>query len=306
MHTLAVEDLTKRYKQGPVVQNLSFQVFPGRVTGFLGPNGSGKSTTMKVLLGLARADGGRATIGGRLYRDLPDPARTVGAVLESNAFHPARSARNHLLVLADALGVPANRVDELLELVDLTPAADRRVGAYSLGMRQRLGLAGALLADPPVLVLDEPGNGLDPQGIRWLRDLLREQAKGGRTVFVSSHLLAEVEHLADEIVVIDRGRLVTAGAIGDLEQSEILVRTPTPLVVKAVIEEAGGRVKLHDDGSLLVAGLSIEEIGERAHSADVVLHELSFQSGSLEELFLSWTGSRETVETAPELEEVLA
>ena len=306
MHTLAVEHLTKRYKQGKVVDDLSFDVHPGRVTGFLGPNGSGKSTTMKVLLGLAAADGGRATITGCPYRDLPDPARTVGAVLESNAFHPARGARNHLLVLADGLGVPAKRVDELLEMVGLEAAADRKVGAYSLGMRQRLGLAGALLADPPVLVLDEPGNGLDPQGIRWLRDLLRERAGKGGTVFVSSHLLDEVEHLADEIVVIDHGRLVTAGAIGDLERSATLVRTPTPLVLMAALEEAGGVADLNTDGSLLVRGLASEEIGERAHAADIILHELAPQSGSLEELFLGWTTDREAPETPHLLEEVPA
>jgi ABC-2 type transport system ATP-binding protein len=306
MHALAFERLTKRYKQGAVVQDLSFEVHPGRVTGFLGPNGSGKSTTMKVLLDLASADGGRATIGGSSYRDLPDPGRTVGAVLESNAFHPSRSARNHLMVLADGIGASAARVDELLELVELADARDRKVGAYSLGMRQRLGLAGALLADPPVLVLDEPGNGLDPQGVRWLRDLLRERAKNGGTVFVSSHLLAEVEHLADEIVVIDHGRLVAAGAIGELERSGTLVRTPSPIPFQAVLEAAGGTVQACDDGSLLVRGLAIDEIGDRAHAADLVLHELSPQSGSLEDLFLGWTGGSEPVEDTIPREEVLA
>ncbi len=306
MHVLAFEQVTKRYKQGAVVQDLSFEVRPGHVTGFLGPNGSGKSTTMKILLNLASADGGRATIGGSRYCDLPDPGRMVGAVLESNAFHPSRSARNHLLILADAVGASPARVDELLELVELEDARDRKVGAYSLGMRQRLGLAGALLADPPVLVLDEPGNGLDPQGVRWLRDLLRDRAKNGGTVFVSSHLLAEVEHLADEIVVIDHGRLVAAGAIDDLERSGTLVRTPSPLLFRTVVEAAGGTVHLRDDGSLLVRGLAIDEIGEHAHTADIALYELSPQSGSLEDLFLGWTSGHDTVETPTPREEVLA
>ena len=306
MHALAFEQVTKRYKQGAVVQDLSFEVRPGRVTGFLGPNGSGKSTSMKVLLDLASADGGRATIGGTRYRDLPDPGRTVGAVLESNAFHPSRSARNHLLILADGIGASPARVDELLELVELEDARDRKVGAYSLGMRQRLGLAGALLADPPVLVLDEPGNGLDPQGVRWLRGLLRDRAKHGGTVFVSSHLLAEVEHLADEIVVIDHGRLVAAGAIEDLQRSGTLVRTPSPVPFRAVVEAAGGTVHLLDDGSLLVRGLAIDEIGEQAHTADIALYELSPQSGSLEDLFLGWTGGHDTAETPTPREEVLA
>jgi ABC-2 type transport system ATP-binding protein len=304
MHTLTIERLTKRYKKKTVVQDLSLEVHPGRVTGFLGPNGAGKSTTMKVLLGLASANEGRATIGGARYRDLSDPGRTVGAVLESNAFHPGRSARSHLLVLADGIGVPVARVDELMELVGLSDARDRNVGAYSLGMRQRLGLAGALLADPPVLVLDEPGNGLDPQGIRWLRDLLRARAKDGGTVFVSSHLMSEVEHLADEIVVIDRGRLVTAGAISDLARQGTLVRTPSPEQLGKIVEAAGGTVQVRPDGALTVRGLAIGEIGDHAHAAHIALHELSPQAGSLEDLFLEWTGGAAPVEAASPREEV--
>ncbi len=212
---IEVENLTKRYGDRAVVNDLSFVAEPGRVTGFLGPNGSGKSTTMKVMLDLASADGGRVTIGGRRYRDLPDPSATVGALLESNAFHPGRSGRNHLRILADADGIDLDRVDEVLDLVGLGDAADRRVGAYSLGMRQRLGFAGALLGNPPVLVLDEPANGLDPKGIHEIRDLLRALAAAGNTVLVSSHLLAEVELLADDVVVVNRGRLVTSGPLGD-------------------------------------------------------------------------------------------
>jgi ABC-2 type transport system ATP-binding protein len=263
------------------------------VTGFLGPNGAGKSTTMKVLLDLATADAGLATIGGTRYRDLADPIRTVGVVLEPNAFHPGRSARNHLLVLADVAGVAPSRVDELLELVGLGKAAERKVGAFSLGMRQRLGIAAALLGDPPVLVLDEPGNGLDPQGIRWLRDLLRTRAARGGTVFVSSHLLSEVEHLADDVVVIARGALVVKGAIADLEKAETLVRTPAPDHLAAVLEAAGGTVRRERDGGLLVHGLSSVEIGDHAYGAGVALHELAPHAGSLEDLFLGWTGDGE-------------
>ncbi len=225
---IEVEDLTKRYGERTVVSDLSFVARPGRVTGFLGPNGSGKSTTMKIMLDLASAEGGRVTIGGRRYRDLPDPAAIVGALLESNAFHPGRSGRNHLRILADADGIDLDRVDELLEFVELDDAADRRVGAYSLGMRQRLGFAGALLGDPPVLILDEPANGLDPRGIHEMRDLLRARAAKGHTVLVSSHLLAEVELLADDVVVVNRGRLVTAGPLDELQEAATLVRASAP------------------------------------------------------------------------------
>lgn len=290
MHTLEVELVTKHYGRRAVVKDLSFEVRPGRVTGFLGPNGAGKSTTMKILLDLASADRGSATIGGTRYRDLQDPTRTVGVVLEPNAFHPGRSGRDHLRVLADGGGVRPARAVEMLELVGLGEAANRKVGAYSLGMRQRLSLAAALLGDPPVLILDEPGNGLDPQGIRWLRELLRSRAADGATIFVSSHLLAEVEHLADEVVVIDRGELVAGGAVSELRKGGTLVRTPSPAPMTSVLEAAGATVRARNDGALLVQGLRIDEIGERACSAGIALHELSSQSGSLEDLFLDWTG----------------
>ncbi|MDX1450243.1 MAG: ATP-binding cassette domain-containing protein, partial [Acidimicrobiia bacterium] len=223
--SIDVDHVTKRYGERAVVRDLTFSAQPGRVTGFLGPNGSGKSTTMKVMLDLAAADEGTITIGGSRYRDLPDPSATVGALLEANAFHPGRSGRNHLRILADADGIALDRVDELLELVGLADAAHRRVGAYSLGMRQRLGFAGALLGDPPVLILDEPANGLDPKGIHEMRDLLRERAARGNTVLVSSHLLAEVELLADDVVVVNRGRLITAGPLRDLQESVTRVRS---------------------------------------------------------------------------------
>lgn len=292
MHPLTFEKVTKRYGRKPVVEDLSFTVEPGRVTGFLGPNGAGKSTTMKILLDLAAADHGSATIGGSRYRDLTDPSRTVGVILE-HAYHPARSGRNHLRILADATGIPNGRVDEMLDLVGLTDAADRHAGAYSLGMRQRLGLAAALLGDPPVLVLDEPGNGLDPQGIRDLRDLLRARAASGGTVFVSSHLLAEVEHLADEVVVVNRGRLVTTGTLSDLQKAGTSVRTPTPEPLIRILTERGGTVQARDEGTLLVRGLSTAQIGDHAYAAGVRLHELAPQAGSLEDLFMDWTGGDE-------------
>jgi ABC-2 type transport system ATP-binding protein len=290
-YALEVEHLTKRYGRKAVVQDLSFTVRPGRVTGFLGPNGAGKSTTMKVLLGLASADGGRATIGGQHYRDLADPVRTVGVVLEPNAFHPGRSGRNHLRITADASGIPLERVDEMLDLVGLADAAGQHVGAYSLGMRQRLSLALALLGDPPVLVLDEPGNGLDPQGIRALRDLLRARAAIGNTVFVSSHLLAEVEHLADEVIVLDRGHLVTSGTLDELQQTAVVVRCAAPERLKEALEPAGGVTTTHEGDGLVVRGLTMEQIGELAFRAGIAVHELSPSAGSLEELFLGWTTS---------------
>jgi ABC-2 type transport system ATP-binding protein len=289
--TLEIDSLTKSYGDTTVVDGLTFTVQPGRVTGFLGPNGSGKSTTMKMLLGLASADKGQATIGGTPYRNLPDPARTLGVVLEPNAFHPGRSGRNHLRIQAEATGIPASQVDEVLRLVDLSPeAANRRVGTYSLGMKQRLSLALALLGDPPVLVLDEPGNGLDPRGIRTLRDNLATRAANGDTVFVSSHLLSEVELLADDLVVINEGRLVAAGSINELRNPTALVRTTAPEELAIALERIGGMVKRQDADTLVVEGLSTEVIGERAHHEGVVLHELSLHEGSLEEMFMAWTG----------------
>ncbi len=288
---LEIERITKRYGDNTVLDDLSFSVQPGRITGFLGPNGSGKSTTMKILLDLASADHGSATFGGLSYRDLPDPARTVGVVLEPNAFHPGRSGRNHLRILAGAAGIGAARVDEVLALVHLGDAADRRVGAYSLGMKQRLGLAAALLGDPPVLVLDEPGNGLDPQGVRTLRDLLRGRAADGGTIFVSSHLLAEVELLADDVIVLNRGRLVTNGPLRDLLQAASLVRSSDPHRLAPLLEEAGATVQPRDGEAIVVRGLSMDDIGELALRAGIALHELTPDAGSLEELFLGWTES---------------
>jgi ABC-2 type transport system ATP-binding protein len=291
MYTLEFDNVTKSYGHEVAVDNLTFTVQPGRVTGFLGPNGAGKSTAMKILLDLARPDHGRATIGGTRYREMVDPARSVGVVLEPNAFHPGRSGRNHLRILADGADINPARIAEMLEAVDLTHAADRHVGGYSLGMRQRLGLAAALLGDPPVLVLDEPGNGLDPQGIRWLRDLLRERAAAGGTVFVSSHLLAEVEHLADEIVVLNHGQLVTTGPLDMLQQAGTSVRTESAHQLTELLNAAGATTRIGTEGELVVRGIGIVEIGDRACAAGIALHELSPQAGSLEELFLGWTST---------------
>ena len=291
-HTITIDHLTKRYGDTTVLDDLSFTVEPGRVTGFLGPNGAGKSTTMKILLDLASADQGSATIGGCRYRDLPEPAGTVGVVIEADAFHPGRSGRNHLLVVADTAGIAHARVDEMIDAVGLTPAAHRRVGAYSLGMRQRLGLAAALLGDPPVLILDEPANGLDPQGVRTLRDLLRARAASGGTVLVSSHLLAEVEHLADDIVIVAAGRLVTSAPLNELQHATSLVRTPETERLRDVLAGAGALVdsdRIDQADALLVRGLTTEQIGDLAFGAGIVLHELSAQANSLEELFLQST-----------------
>lgn len=299
MHALEIDHLTKRYGDNLAVDDLTFRVEPGRVTGFLGPNGSGKSTTMKILLDLATADGGRATIGGTRYRELADPFRAVGVILEPNAFHPARTGRNHLKVVADAGDIPSTKVEETLRLVGLADAADRGVGTYSLGMRQRLGLAAALLGDPPILVLDEPANGLDPEGIRWLRDLLRSRAADGKTVFVSSHLLGEVEHLADDVVVINRGRLVTTGAIADLRKIGTSVRTPSNESLIAALDGVDCLVETQIDGSLLVSGIPAAQIGDRALAAGIALHELSPHIGSLEDLFMGWTGSLTATDAPP-------
>ena len=303
---LQVDHVSKRYRNNVVLEDLSFNVQPGRVTGFLGPNGSGKSTTMKILLDLAAADEGRATIGGTRYRELTDPARSAGVVLEPNAFHPGRSGRSHLRILADASGVGHERVEETLALVGLGAAADRHVGAYSLGMKQRLSLAAALLGDPPVLVLDEPGNGLDPQGIRALRDLLRARADRGGTVFLSSHLLAEVEHLADELIVLNRGRLVTSGPLRELQTAATIVRTPSTGSLEIALEAIGGAVERRDHETLVVRGIPMEAIGDVAFRAEIVLHELTPDSSSLEELFFGWTATGGAVDLREPVKEMVS
>jgi len=293
MSAAAIEavGLTKRYKSVTAVDDLSFRVREGAVTGFLGPNGAGKTTTLRMVLGLARPTEGTATIQGRRYVELDEPARAVGANLEVAGAHPGRSGRNHLRALATMAGLPASRVDEVLRLVELESAADRRAGKYSLGMRQRLGLAATLLGDPQVLVLDEPANGLDPQGIRWLRDFLRAMAAEGRTVLVSSHVLAEVAQTVDDVVVIHRGRLVQQGPVESLTAAGagVLVRTPRSVALRAALEREGLAVTEAPDGALVVEGADAAQVGEIAFAAGVPLHELAARSTSLEEAFLALT-----------------
>ena len=293
MSAAAIEavGLTKRYKSVTAVDDLSFRVREGAVTGFLGPNGAGKTTTLRMVLGLARPSEGTATIQGRRYVELDEPARTVGANLEVAGAHPGRSGRNHLWALAAMAGLPSSRVDEVLRLVELESAADRRAGKYSLGMRQRLGLAATLLGDPRVLVLDEPANGLDPQGIRWLRDFLRAMAAEGRTVLVSSHVLAEVAQTVDDVVVIHRGRLVQQGPVQSLTAAGtgVLVRTPRPDVLRTALDRAGLTAVEAPDGALVVDGGEAAQVGEIAFAAGVPLHELAPRSTSLEEAFLALT-----------------
>jgi ABC-2 type transport system ATP-binding protein len=293
---IEVDQLSKRFGPVTAVDGLSFAVRPGRVTGFLGPNGAGKSTTMRLILGLDHPNTGTATIGGRRYRDLVEPLRVVGALLEAKAVHPGRSAYNHLLVLAQTQGLPRTRVDEVLELVGLREVADKRVGGFSLGMGQRLGLAAALLGDPRVLVLDEPVNGLDPEGIVWVRNLLKYLAGQGRTVFVSSHLMTEMAHTAEQLIVIGRGRLIadcaTEEFIARSSQRSVLVKSPDAARLSALITAEGGLVKADNDQALTVAGLPAPRIGELAARAGLVLHQLTPQLASLEEAFMELTRDR--------------
>jgi ABC-2 type transport system ATP-binding protein len=282
--------LTKRYRNVVAVDDLSFRIREGAVTGFLGPNGAGKTTTLRMVLGLARPTAGHATIEGHRYTELQDPARTVGANLEVAGAHPGRTGRNHLRALAAMAGLPRTRVDDVLRLVELDTAADRRAGKYSLGMRQRLGLAATLLGDPRVLVLDEPANGLDPQGIRWLRDFLRGMAAEGRTVLVSSHVLAEVAQTVDDVVVIHRGRLVDQGPVARLTSGgAVRVRTPRAADLSTALERGGIEVSERADGALIVAAADPALIGDIAFSAGVPLHELTAEGTSLEEAFLALT-----------------
>ena len=288
-HRIDVVGLTKRFGEVLALDNLTFSVRPGVVTGFLGPNGAGKTTTLRCLLGLVTPTAGSVTLDGRAYRDVENPLRTVGAALEAASFHPGRSARAHLQVMALAAALPSSRVDEVLLQVGMAEFADRRVGGYSLGMRQRLALAQALLGDPPVLVLDEPANGLDPAGIAWLRQFLRALAREGRTVVVSSHVLSEVQQTVDDVVVIARGRLVRQGTLADLESgpAAVLVRTPTPSLLRDAL---GSTYPVSEvDGRLRVEGGTTDQVGHLAHSAGVELHELTAEASDLEKVFLRMT-----------------
>jgi ABC-2 type transport system ATP-binding protein len=290
---IEVDQLSKRFGQVTAVDGLSFAVRPGQVTGFLGPNGAGKSTTMRLILGLDHPNTGTATIDGKRYRDLVEPLRVVGALLEAKAIHPGRSAYHHLLVLAQTQGLPRKRVDEVLELVGLRDVADKRAGGFSLGMGQRLGLAAALLGDPRVLVLDEPVNGLDPEGIVWVRNLMQYLAGQGRTVFVSSHLMSEMALTAQQLIVIGRGRLIADCATDEfiarsLKRS-VLVRSPDAARLAELLTAEGGLVTADNGQALTVGGLPAPRIGELAAAAGLVLHELTPQLGSLEEAFMELT-----------------
>ena len=293
---IEVEGLSKRFGRTQAVSNLSFRVEPGTITGFLGPNGAGKSTTLRSVLGLVRPDAGHAAVLGVPYRDLDRPLHRVGAVLEASEVHPGRSGRNHLRVLAAAVGVPRSRVEEVLALVELTAAAKRRVKGYSLGMRQRLGLATALLGDPEVLVLDEPANGLDPAGVRWLRDLLRSLAAEGRTILVSSHVLAEVAQTVDRVVILHRGTLVRQASIAEVlagAHGATRVRSPQAARLGELLAAEGAAVTA-SGGDGLVLDVAPERVGEVAAANGVVLHELGVESATLEEVFLELTRGETT------------
>jgi ABC-2 type transport system ATP-binding protein len=303
-----VRGLSKSFGQVRAVSDLGFTVEPGSVTGFLGPNGAGKTTTLRMLLGLMQPDAGTATFNGAPYPALPTPLRTVGAVLET-AFHPARSGRNHLRVYCRAAGFPLSRADEVLAQVGLTDAGNRRAGGYSLGMRQRLALATALLGNPAVLVLDEPANGLDPEGIQWLRGFLRHMAHDqGRTVLVSSHLLSEVEQTVDRVVIVGAGRLVREGSMEQLRSGAdgagtVLVRSPEVARLADVLRAAGTHVT-QEDGALSVTGATPADVGRRAFAAGIELHELRSRTSGLEEIYFQLTsGSEQFAAPSPAMQE---
>jgi ABC-2 type transport system ATP-binding protein len=292
MASIEINGLTKRFGDVVAVDDLSFRVEEGAVTGFLGPNGAGKTTTLRMLLGLVAPTAGTATIGGRPYRELRHPIRVVGAVLEATSFHPKRRARDHLRVLATAAGLPMGRVDEVLEAVGLTDAAGRIVGGFSLGMRQRLGLAVALLGEPEVLILDEPTNGLDPEGVHWLRNSLRAFAARGGTVLVSSHLLAEVAQTVDDVVIVARGRLVARSSLEALTQravAAVRVRTPSADALRVALFDHGISAERHGDDTVVAVGTNAEAVGLIAAGAGLVIYELATERLDLEDVFLDLT-----------------
>jgi ABC-2 type transport system ATP-binding protein len=296
MAAIEIHGISKRFGPVQAVSDLSFEVEAGRVTGFLGPNGAGKSTTLRILLGLVHPNGGSATFEGRRFEELAEPSAEVGAVLEEASFHPGRSGRNHLRILAAAGGHPASRVQEVLELVGIAGAGNRRVKGYSMGMRQRLAIAAALLGDPDVLILDEPANGLDPPGIRWMRELLRSEAGRGRAVLVSSHLLSEVAQSVDDIVVISRGELRASGPLEEVigaAGGATRVKAPDAAGLAAALDAAGIGYTEDGAGALLAPDASGEQIGAIANEHRVALSELTPVTRSLEEVFFELTGSRE-------------
>ena len=296
--TIEVSDLHKHFGQTVALDGLSFAVSPGEVTGFVGPNGAGKSTTMRVILGLVSTERGSALIGGQLYRHLRDPLRHIGALLDPGALQPSRSGRNHLLWLAHSQGLSASRVDEVIEQVGLSSAARRKAGGYSLGMRQRLGMAAALLGDPPIVMMDEPFNGMDPEGFVWMRGLLRALASEGRAVLVSSHLMSEVQDTAGHLLVIGRGRLVADTTVTDMitaaSRGLVTVRTGAASQASAVLAGAGGSVAWGDSGTLTVSGLASERVVSLLGESDVPFAEVSVHRATLEDAYLELT--REAVE----------
>ena len=299
---IQVRALSKRYGRTIAVDDLSFDVKPGLVTGFLGPNGAGKTTTMRMILGLDAPSHGTITIGGRRYRDLPSPLREIGALIDATAIHPKRTAFNHLLGLAQSNAIPRRRVGEVLELVGMDSAADRRVGGFSLGMSQRLGIAAALLGDPPVLMFDEPVNGLDPEGIVWVRELMRRLAGEGRTVFVSSHLMSEMAQTADHLIVIGKGKLLRDEGVSEFVEATanhwVLVRARPLPDLSALLVAAGAQIRPGPEASIEVAGLDADAIGELAASHGVAIHELTPQHASLEDAFIELTHDSVEYQTA--------
>jgi len=289
---IKIDHLTKRYRDTLAVDDLDFEVKPGVVTGFLGPNGSGKSTTMRIILGLDHPTKGQATVNGTRYAELKAPMREVGALLDAKAVHPGRTARNHLRALATSNQIKKSRVDEVLEFVGISAVANKKVGTYSLGMSQRLGIAGALLGDPGCLLFDEPVNGLDPEGIKWIREFFRTLANEGRTVFVSSHLMSEMAVSADEIIVIGRGRFITSGSVDDLTKNAegtVLVRASDHDKLAALVTANHGVVHDATDEGLTIAGLSSDQIGQLSFDAGITVYELTPQRASLEEVFMDLT-----------------
>jgi len=289
---LQIDHLTKRYSSTLAIDDLSFDVKPGVVTGFLGPNGSGKSTTMRIILGLDHPTKGRAIVNGKSYGELKDPLREVGALLDAKSVHPGRTARNHLRALAASNKIKRSRVDEVLEFVGITSVANKKVGDYSLGMSQRLGIAAALLGDPGILLFDEPVNGLDPEGIRWIRDFFRSLANEGRTVFVSSHLMSEMAVSADQIIVIGRGRFITQGSIDDLTATAngtVFVRTSDTKKMIAIVTSKNGIIHEENEQGLTIGGLTSDEVGQAAFEAGITVFELTPQRASLEDVFMGLT-----------------
>jgi len=291
---IEVRGLTKRYGDKVAVDGLSFGIEPGKVTGFLGPNGAGKTTTMRLILGLDYPDAGSITVGGKRYRDLAYPMREVGALLDAKSVHGGRSAYNHLLCLAQTNNLPKRRVAEVIDLVGLPAVARKRSKGFSLGMSQRLGIAATLLGDPKVVMFDEPVNGLDPEGILWIRNLMKTLAAEGRTVFVSSHLMAEMENTADHLIVVGRGKLIADCTMGEFiarsSGAAVKVRTPSPDALVLAIAAKGGQASADADGTLVVRGLATDQVGDIAFEQGIRVHELTMMRASLEEAFMELTG----------------